>query len=56
MYNVITLDDAEAVSNPDWGYMKRHMTQSGSLLVCLIGDKIEYWSTNTLDNAVTVSN
>ena len=54
MYNVITLADNEAVSNPDWGYMKRHEIE-GAADVFIIGDKVEQWSTNTLSAAVTIS-
>jgi len=53
MYNVITLADNEAVSNPDWGYMKRHEIQNADVFI--IGDKVEQWSTNTLNAAVTIN-
>lgn len=54
MYNVITLADNEAVSNPDWGYMKRHEIENASF-VFIIGDKVEQWSTNTLEQGVSIS-
>lgn len=39
MYNVITLADNEAVSNPNYGYMDRHIIDNA--VICIIGDKVQ---------------
>jgi len=54
MWNVKTLDNNEAVSNPNYGYMERFSIANNDVII--IGDKIKNWSTNTLDQAVTVTN
>ena len=54
MWNVKTLDDSEAVSNPDYGYMNRDL--DGAWSFWTIGDEIVSWSSNNLDTSVSVSN
>lgn len=54
MYNVKTLDDSEAVSNETEGYMQRR--ELSNAFVCIVGDYIKYWSTNTLDTGYTKTN
>ena len=55
MWNVKTLADDEAVSNENEGYMKRRVV-TNSTFVCVVGDKVESWSTNTLDTGYTKTN
>ena len=54
MWNVKTLADNEAISTEDYGYMKRHLVAND--FVCIIGDKVESWSTNTLESGYTKTN
>lgn len=53
MSNVKTISQNEAVDNTVMGYMKR-VEKSASLY--LIGDKVESWSTNTLESGYTKTN
>lgn len=55
MWNVKTLDDSEAVSNEDYGYMHRWQPNQQYGFV-IIGDEIKGWSANNLETSVSVSN
>lgn len=53
MTYVKTLPDSEAISNENYGYMQRYTNVGWGVVI--IGDYVAQWSTNTLEQSVTVS-